>query len=286
MPSGPAATRHEPVRVSLHGRGISYLDVGQGPVVVFVHGLLGSHRNWLHLVDDMAATRRVIAPDLFGHGASSKQRGDYSLGAHAAALRDLLDHLRIGSVTLVGHSLGGGISLQLAYLFPERVDRLVLVSSGGLGRELGLLLRAPALPGAELVMPLVASTWVRRGGRSIGRGLVRLGRDPGHDVNEAWRGFLQLGDAESRQAFITTVRSVIDPGGQMVSADDRLSRITVPVLVVWGGRDRLIPMWHGARAAQRIPGSRLEVFENAGHFPHLDDPERFARVLREFIEAG
>jgi len=284
------ARGHVPQVADLHGRPFSYLDTGAvddgAGTVVFLHGLLSSHRSWTHLVDDVARTGyRLVAPDLFGHGASSKARGDYSLGAHAAAVRDLLDHLKIERASFVGHSLGGGIVLQLSYLFPERVDRIVLVASGGLGRELGAVLRAPTLPGAELVMPLVASGWVRRSGDRIGRGLTRIGRAPGHDVSEAWRGFLQLGDAESRRAFLATVRSVIDPGGQSVSAAERLEEVDRPTLVVWGARDRMIPLAHGVRAVQRIPHSRLEVFEDAGHFPHLDEPERFTRVLNEFIRS-
>jgi len=269
---------------TLHGQDLHYLDAGQGPAIVFVHGLLGSHRSWAHLVSELATDHRVLAPDLFGHGASAKPMGDYSLGAHAAALRDLLDHLGIGPVALVGHSLGGGIALQFAYLFPDRVRRLVLVSSGGLGREISVLLRTPTLPGAEWVLPLLASRWVRDRGEALGRGLARIGLRAGPDVTEAWRGFTSLGDAASRRAFLATARGVIDPGGQTVTARDRLPVLaTVPTLVVWGARDRLIPCWHAVTAQQAIPDSRVEVFERAGHFPHLDDPDRFTRVLRAFL---
>lgn len=269
---------------TLHGSDLHYVDVGDGAAVVFIHGLLGSHSNWAHLVGELAAERRVIAPDLLGHGASAKPMGDYSLSSHAATLRDLLDHLGIASATLVGHSLGGGIALQFAYLFPERVDRLVLVSSGGLGRELSPLLRAVALPGAEWVLPLLASRWVRHRGQALGRVLARFGVHAGSDVTEACRGFESLGDTESRRAFLATARAVIDPGGQTVNASPRLHlAAVVPTLLVWGARDRMIPSWHAVTAHQAIPGSRVEVFERAGHFPHLDDPERFVRVLSEFI---
>jgi pimeloyl-ACP methyl ester carboxylesterase len=269
---------------TLHGLDLHYVDAGQGPAIVFVHGLLGSHRSWAHLVGELAADHRVLAPDLFGHGASAKPMGDYSLGAHAATLRDLLDHLGIGPVALVGHSLGGGIALQFAYLFPDRVRRLVLVSSGGLGREISVLLRAPTLPGAEWALPLLASRWVRDRGEALGRSLARIGLRAGPDLTEAWRGFASLGDAASRRAFLATARGVIDPGGQTVTARDRLPVLaTVPTLLVWGARDRLIPCWHAVTAQQTIPDSRVEVFERAGHFPHLDDPDRFTRVLRAFV---
>ncbi|HSK54601.1 MAG TPA: alpha/beta fold hydrolase [Jiangellales bacterium] len=270
--------------VVLHGDGLSYLDEGAGAPLVFVHGLLGSHRGWAHLVADLASERRVIAPDLLGHGTSAKPVGDYSLGSHAAILRDLLDHLGVERVDLVGHSLGGGIALQFTYLFPDRVARLVLVSSGGLGREVGLPLRAATLPGAELVLPLLASTWVRERAEAVGQRLARAGIRPRADVTEGWRGFVSLADAETRRAFLATSRSVIDPGGQTVTAVPRLSLVAqLPTLLVWGARDRLIPLRHGILAAQSIPGSRVEVFESAGHYPHLDDPDRFTRVLLDFV---
>jgi pimeloyl-ACP methyl ester carboxylesterase len=269
----------------LHGHELSYLDTGSGPVALFIHGLLGSRRNWAHLVDAMDAEHRVLAPDLFGHGASAKPMGDYSLGAHAATMRDLLDRLEVDRVTLVGHSLGGGIALQFCYLFPERVERLVLVSSGGLGRSVSPLLRSATLPGAEWVLPLIASSWVRGKAETVGRAVARLGWRAGSDLTESWQGFASLGDADSRRAFLATARSVIDPGGQTVTAHDHLPMaVEFPTLVVWGTRDRMIPAWHATTAHQAIPGSRVELFEGAGHFPHLDEPDRFAALLAEFIE--
>lgn len=279
---GPEASLHD-ASLDLRGEILHYLDAGEGPAILFIHGLLGSAQGWAHLVDELEEDFRVIAPDLFGHGGSAKPIGDYSVAGHAATLRDLLDHLGIEKATLVGHSLGGGISLEFTYLFPERVERLVLVSSGGLGRELSVLLRAPTMPGMELVLPLLASRWVRDPGTIIGRGLGRLGWQGSADAREAWRGFVSLGDAESRRAFLATARASIDSGGQSLTALPHLDNIIVPTLVVWGARDRLIPPHHALEAGRRIPGSRVEVFEKAGHFPHLDEPDRFARVLRRFI---
>ena len=274
----------EPSTVTLHGECLYYADAGQGPAILFVHGLLGSHGDWEQSVRELRADHRAVAPDLYGHGASAKPRGDYSLGAHAATLRDLLDHLGIGSVTLVGHSLGGGIVLQFAYLFPERVEGIVLVSSGGLGRELSLLLRAAVLPGAEWVLPLLTSDWVRDRGSSVGGALARIGVHGGGDVTKAWRALGSLHDAESRRAFLATTRAVIDVRGQAVTAGERLALLAdVPTLLVWGARDHLIPSWHAVLAQQAIPGSRVEIFEHAGHFPHLDEPERFAGLIRRFI---
>lgn len=276
--------RIAPQTVVLHGHELSYVDSGAGPAVLFIHGILGSQRQWAHLVDNVDDDHRVLVPDLFGHGESAKPMGDYSLSAHAATLRDLLDHLGIDRVTLVGHSLGGGIAMQFYYLFPERVDRLVLVSSGGLGREVNLILRSATLPGAKQVLSLVASAAVLDPLERLGRRAFRIGWRPSPDIDAIWQGFSSLADRESRNAFLATARSVIDFGGQTVSARDHLASVRpIPTLIVWGSKDRMIPAWHALAAERAMPDVRVELFEGAGHFPHLDDPDRFARVLRAFI---
>jgi pimeloyl-ACP methyl ester carboxylesterase len=272
--------------VTLHGHAFSYRDSGTGPALLFIHGLLGSQKQWVHLVDRLDEDHRLIVPDLFGHGESAKPVGDYSLGAHAATLRDLLDRLGIEQVSLVGHSLGGGIAMVFAYLFPERVDKLVLVASGGLGREVSPLLRSATLPGAEYVLPVIASGWMRDRLASAGRLLGSVGLRPGRDLTEVWDGFTSLGDADTRRAFLATTRAVIDPGGQSVNAHDYLPDATpIPTLVVWGTKDRMIPAWHAASATASMENCRVELFQGSGHFPHLDDPERFATLVREFVGA-
>jgi pimeloyl-ACP methyl ester carboxylesterase len=269
----------------LSGHEFWYLDSGDGPAVMFIHGLTSSHRNWVHLVQKLDTDHRVVAPDLFGHGASDKLMGDYSLGAHAATLRDLLDRLDIDQVTLVGHSFGGGIAMQFCYLFPERVERLVLVASGGLGRSVSPLLRAATLPGAGVLLPLIASGWVRGRAEAAGRILSSTGWRASSDTTEIWRGFTSLADADTRRAFLATTRGVIDPGGQTVTAHDHLPMaIQVPTLVVWGTKDRMIPAWHATTAHEVIADSRVVLFEGAGHFPHLDQPERFAQLLGDFMK--
>lgn len=276
----------DPQTMVLHGHELSYVDSGSGPAVLFIHGILGSQGQWAHLVDRVDDDHRVIVPDLFGHGASAKPAGDYSLGSHAATLRDLLDRLDVERVTLVGHSLGGGIAMQFFYLFPERVERLVLVSSGGLGREVNLVLRSATLPGAEQVLGLVASPPVLERVEALGRTARRAGWRPGSDLGAIWHGFTSLSDRASRRSFLATTRAVIDLGGQSISAHDHLADVTPPpTLIVWGSKDRMIPAWHALTAQQALPECRVELFEGAGHFPHLDDPDRFARVLREFIGA-
>lgn len=278
-------TRLRTQTAMLNGREFAFLDSGEGPAVLFIHGLTGSHRNWAHLLNEMESDHRVVAPDLWGHGASAKPMGDYSLGAHAGTMRDLLDALGIDRVTVVGHSFGGGIAMQLCYLFPERVERLVLVASGGLGRAVSPMLRAATVPGAGLVLPFIASGWVRERGEAVGKAMGLVGWHASPDVTEIWRGFTSLGDADTRRAFLATTRSVIDPGGQTVNARDNLRLdVDLPTLVVWGTRDRMIPALHANLAEKVFPGCRVELFERAGHFPHLDEPERFAELLSDFMK--
>ena len=271
--------------IELHGNEVSYLRAGEGPPILLLHGIAGSFETWAPLIPALSRHHTVIAPDMLGHGCSAKPRGDYSLGAYAAGARDLLLALGHESATVVGHSLGGGVAMQFAYQFPAHTDRLALVSSGGLGEEVNVILRAATLPGSELVLPLITKAWVTGTGRTIAGWLDAIGLQPSPDVTEVARGYASLADPQARAAFIHTARSVIDHRGQRVDARDRLYLAdSVPSLIVWGERDRIIPSWHGERAAELMPGSRLELFERSGHFPHLDQPTRFARVLNSFMD--
>ena len=269
--------------VTIHGHDVGYRRAGDGEAVVLVHGLAGSSRTWRAVMPTLAANYDVIAPDLLGHGESAKPMGDYSLGAHASGLRDLLDALGVAKATIVGHSFGGGVAMQLAYQHPDRCDRLVLVASGGLGREVSWLLRLVTLPGAEQLMPLVFPRWLADRGTSLGQLLHRRGlRAP--RLGEMWRSYSSLAGTENRKAFVRTIRTVIEPGGQTVSALDRLHLAAhLPTLVVWGARDDIIPVAHAHVAQEAIPGSRLELLDGVGHFPHTEAPERFVAVLADFL---
>ena len=272
-----------PRELTVHGHRVTYRSAGSGPVLLLLHGVTNSSETWEHVAGPLAEHFTLIAPDLLGHGESATPRGDYSLGAHASGVRDVLSALGHKRVTVVGHSLGGGIGLQFAYQFPERCERLVLVSSGGLGREVHLLLRAAALPGADWVLPMLTAPALLGVGRRAGGLLQRAHLAPGGDVGVLARGFASLDNAGSRQAFLHTVRSVIEPSGQRVNAGERLALAArLPTLIVWGERDSIIPVAHGEAAHAAIPGSRFEVFPGAGHMPHDDDPERFARLLVDF----
>lgn len=274
--------RHE---LELHGHRVSYRTAGSGPVLLLLHGITNSSETWERAAAHLSDRFTLIAPDLLGHGESATPRGDYSLGAHASGARDVVTALGHERATVVGHSLGGGIAMQYAYQFPERTERLVLVSSGGLGREVHLLLRAASLPGADYVLPALTSRRVVALGRGVGDVLGLVGLRPSGDVGVLARGFASLDNAGSRQAFLHTVRAVIEPGGQRVSANDRLALAAIlPSLIVWGERDSIIPVAHGEAAHAAMPGSRFEVFEGAGHMPHDDAPKRFAEVLTRFCD--
>jgi pimeloyl-ACP methyl ester carboxylesterase len=273
--------------IVLHGHRVFYRSAGSGPVVVLVHGITSTSATWANVLPYLAERFTIIAPDLLCHGESAKPRGDYSLGAYASGIRDLLIALGHERATFVGHSLGGGVAMQLAYQFPEHCERLVLVSSGGLGRDITALLRAASLPGSELVLPLLVNDRVLGAGRAVGRLLGRIGLRVHTDVGEVLRGHASLSDGEARAAFLHTLRTIVDPGGQRVDASDRLYLAqAIPFLLVWGERDPIIPVEHARAAHRLVPGSRLELFPDAGHFPHLDDPLRFVRLLIDFMETS
>ena len=270
--------------VLLHGRPVTCVEAGSGPVLLMIHGIAGNIGSWREVIGPLARHHTVVAPDLPGHGSSAPGAGDYSLGALAAGLRDLLVVLGHDRATLVGHSLGGGIAMQFAYQFPEITERLVLVSSGGLGTEVSPLLRAAALPGSDLFIAATATAG-RSAEAALARGLAAVGLRPSTEIAEIARGYPSLADPDRRAAFLATLRSVIGIGGQRIHATDRLYLTEgMPVLIMWGARDSMIPVHHGVRAHEAIRGSRLEIFEGVGHLPQLEAPGRFVAVLERFLE--
>jgi pimeloyl-ACP methyl ester carboxylesterase len=270
--------------VSIHGHSVGFRRGGTGEKILLIHGLAGSSKTWDDVIPLVTPHADVIAIDLLGHGESAKPTGDYSLGAFASGLRDFLSILGVDSVTIVGHSFGGGVAMQLAYQHPHLVDRLVLVGSGGLGREVSWLLRLLTLPGAEYVMPIAfPKPIVDRAtdvGRQLGRRNIRHPR-----LAEMWRAYSSLAGAPNRKAFVRTMRGVIEPTGQTVNASDRLYLAAhVPTMIVWGDHDGIIPVEHAYAAHDLIPTSRLEIMDGVGHFPHVEQPEAFADLLVDFLE--
>src|ERR1017187_5168515 len=271
--------------ISIHGHQIGYRRGGQGPVLLLLHGIAGSSLTWVPAMSLLQSDYTVLAPDFPGHGASEKPLGDYSLGNLASNMRDFLNLLGIDRATVVGQSFGGGVALQFTYQFPERCERLVLVDAGGLGREVNWILRLMTLPGAEYVMPALFPAFVGNWGDSVvkffgGRGFRNA------EAVEMWRSYRSLTEGESRRAFVRTVRSVIYPGGQSVSAVDRLYLTAhMPTLIVWGDHDRIIPVDHAYLAHEAIPSIRLEVMEGVGHYPHVEQPVRFVEILKDFLRS-
>lgn len=293
-PVDPAGLRHRPgvrregaLRVhyaTIHGYRRAYVMAGAGPAVLLIHGIGDSSDTWRPVAGSLARHHTVVAPDLLGHGRSEKPRADYTIAGFANGMRDLLSLLGLERATVVGHSLGGGVAAQFAYQFPERCERLVLVDSGGVGRTVSPLLRLAAVPGAEALMPLLGLPPVRLASR-LGAELLRLFDTPlGRDAEEILAVFDALPDTEARRAILRTLRSGVDWRGQVITMLDRAYLAAgIPTLVVWGRRDAIIPLGHGRLAQAALPGSELEIFDEAGHFPHHSDPDRFTRVVHEFI---
>ncbi len=281
--TGDVSQRLPLQHVTIHGHSVGYRRGGSGQRILLIHGLAGSSKTWDDVIPLLTPHAEVIAVDLLGHGESAKPSGDYSLGAFASGLRDFLSILGIDSVTIVGHSFGGGVAMQLAYQHPHLVDRLVLVGSGGLGREVSWLLRLLTLPGAEYAMPFAFPKPIvdrlTDVGRHLGRRNIRSPR-----LAEMWRAYSSLAGATNRKAFVRTMRGVIEPGGQTVNASDRLYLAAqVPTMIVWGDHDGIIPLEHAHAAHDLIPTSRLEIIRGVGHFPHVEQPDTFTELLIDFI---
>lgn len=269
--------------LELNGDRIAYQDLGRGSTVLLIHGMGGSSQTWREVLPHLAARHRVIAPDLLGHGQSDKPRADYSLGAFAVWLRDLLDQLGVSRVTLVGHSLGGGVAMQFAHQHPEYVERLVLISSGGLGPELGHTLRLMSAPGAEFVLPVIAPQKVVALGERLRGWLASVGVRSAQ-ADETWNAYISLADPKTRVAFLRTLRSVVDYRGQAVSAFNKMHFTSgVPTLLIWGEQDRLIPVAHGHDAHEALPGSTLVTLPGVGHFPQVEAPLAVTDTIDEFM---
>ncbi|MFF8846601.1 alpha/beta fold hydrolase [Streptomyces sp. NPDC015127] len=270
--------------LTVHGYRRAYRIAGEGPALLLIHGIGDSSATWADLIPALARRHTVIAPDLLGHGASGKPRADYSVAAYANGMRDLLGVLGIDRVTLVGHSLGGGVAMQFAYQFPERTERLVLVSAGGVGRAVNPVLRAVSVPGADVLLSTLRLPGMRHAIRLFTELMRRLDTDLGQDAPELLGLVDALPDATARSAFIRTLRAVVDWRGQVVTMLDRCYLTQgMPVMLLWGSRDSVVPVDQAHTAHVAMPGSRLEIFEGAGHFPFHTDPTRFLALVEDFV---
>ncbi len=270
--------------LELHGDKVAYRDEGDGETLLLIHGMAGSSDSWRSVLPQLSKKYRVIAPDLLGHGQSDKPRiSDYSLGAFAVWLRDLLDELGVSQATVVGHSLGGGVAMQFVYQHPDYVKRLVLISSGGLGPDVGLILRLLSAPGAELVLPVVAPKFVLTAGNKLRSWLGAAGIQSPRGA-EIWSAYSSLSDPATRQSFLRTLRSVVDYRGQAVSAVSKLGlREQLPIMAIWGERDDIIPVDHAHAAHKVRPDVRLELLPNVGHFAQVEAPNEVVELIEDFI---
>lgn len=269
---------------TIHGHRRAFRTCGSGPALVLLHGIGDSSEAWAPLMPALGEHFTVVAPDLLGHGASDKPRADYSVAAYANGVRDLMDVLGIERATIVGHSLGGGVAAQTTYQYPHRIERLVLVSAGGVAREVTPLLRLLSAPYAELALPVTQLPGARLVALALAEAAKRTPLGLGRDADNLMRVFDGLPSGAARRSFTRTLRSVVDWRGQLVTMLDRCYLAEgMPTLLVWGDRDGVIPVAHGRLAHEAMPGSRFEVFSGAGHFPHHAEPERFVQLLLDFV---
>lgn len=265
----------------LTGGSIGYAIGGHGPALLLIHGLGGTRGTWRHLADDLTRTHTVIAPDLPGHGESDPPAGDYSLGAHACALRDVMLSLGYPRFSLAGHSLGGGVALQTAYQFPERIDRLTLISSGGLGPEISAPLRAATLPGAHAVVGALSRLPAAVTSLALAAAPALVSGTDARQIADVLAGL--RGDKQ-RTAFIRTARSVIDWRGQAVSAQRQTGLLHgVPVLLAWGSADSTIPPEHHRSFAARVPEAMTVEIAGAGHYPHETHSDELLEPMQRFL---
>ncbi len=282
MPNG----RFDVQFVTIHGHRRAYVKAGKGPVVLLLHGLGCDHTTWEPVLEALSRRYTVIAPDLLGHGESDKPRADYSLGGYANGMRDLLTVLGIDKVTVIGHSFGGGVAMQFAYQFPERTERLMLVASGGLGPEVTPGIRAISTPGFHQVMGVLTLPGIRHAGMAGLRALSAVPLKATRDLDEVAAIYDTFKDPQARHAIRHVVRAVVDWRGQIVTMADRAYLTeAMPMWVVWGRDDRVIPVRHASSAAALAPNARVEVIPDAGHFPHKDHPVRFAQIVHEFVRS-
>ncbi len=272
--------------LTIHGHKRAYVKVGTGPALLLLHGLGCDHTTWLPVIAALSRRYTVIAPDLLGHGRSAKPRADYSVGGYANGMRDLLTVLGIDRVTVVGHSFGGGVAMQFAYQFPERTERMILVAPGGLGSEVTPAIRAITLPFFHQAMGLVTLPGVRQLTTAGLRALAASGLPQARDLDEVAEIVDSFKDPRARRAIRHVVSAVVDWRGQIVTMVDRAYLTqAMPMCVIWGTEDAVIPVRHAGIAAEFAPGATVEVIANAGHFPHKDHPQRFAKLVHEFIRS-
>lgn len=247
--------------------------------VVLLHGLNDSHLTWNAVAADLSRDRLVILPDLPGHGMSERPDVDYTLDWYADVMADWMAEAGLECADLVGHSFGGGVAQMMLLKCRQRIRRLALVSSGGLGSEIALGLRlASRAPLIERLGQPFMAMGSRFALRSSGGGRQTL-----QDAAALGRMNAQSGSA---RAFARTVRDLIGWRGQRYLYEDRIREVRQlpPMRIFWGARDWVIPASHGKRLAKACEGVELVLFKRSGHYLHYEVPTLFARLLRNFLD--
>lgn len=276
--------RREVEFVTVHGHRRAFVRTGSGPALLLLHGLGCDHTTWDPVIDRLAKRFTVIAPDLLGHGASDKPRADYSVGGYANGMRDLLTVLGIDRVTVVGHSLGGGVAMQFTYQYPELVERLVLVAPGGFGPEVTPAIRMITAPGFHQLAAVATLPGLRHAGVAWLRALKKTGLTLTRDLDAVADIYDSFKDERTRAAIRHVVRAVVDWRGQVITMVDRAYLTEhMPICLIWGEDDLVIPASHAEHARRVAPGAQITLLPNCGHFPHRDHPDRFAKVLQDFV---
>lgn len=273
---------------TIHGYRRAFRVAGSGPAILLIHGIGDNSTTWSTVQSKLAQRFTVVAPDLLGHGKSDKPRADYSVAAYANGMRDLLSVLEIDSVTVIGHSLGGGVAMQFAYQFPQLVNRMILVGAGGVTKEVNVALRIASLPIGTEALALLRLPLVLPAVQAIGRisGALFGSTGVGRDIPNMLRILADLPEPTASAAFARTLRAVVDWRGQVVTMLDRCYLTqSVPVQLIWGSKDSAIPVNHAEMAHAAMPGSQMEIFQGSGHFPFHDDPDRFVEDVQKFIES-
>lgn len=256
---------------------------GEGKLpVILLHGLGGFVESWLSCFPALAKHHQVYALDLPGHGRTDKPaERSYRLVEFAHFVKGFLAAVGLERVCLVGHSLGGAIAAQFTLLFPSLVEKLVLVSSGGLGPELGLGLRLQALPLLGEILSLPVRPWMERGAHM-------LVHDPACLTPELIElGYRIVTLPGAARAHLQALRANVNAAGQLPSQYgpivQGLPSIAIPALVIWGRQDQLVPVEHAQVAAQRLPHVQVRILENCGHIPMLEQPQVFGEAVCEFL---
>ena len=268
-------------QVEIDGARVNYVDIGSGDrePVVFVHGLGGQWQNWLENIPRAARERRVVALDLPGHGLSEMPPDRITISSYGRCVNALCDRLDLGRVALVGNSMGGFVSAETTIQFPERVERLALVSAAGITSA--NVLTAPTMTVGRIAAAVTAYTAARHlqiARRPISRhfALALVARHPSRlKADLAWEGFFK---GTGKKGFDDALRACIQ-----YDFRDRLTEIRCPTLIVWGEKDSVIAVEDADEFERLIPNSKKVVLEDTGHVAMAERPKAFNDLLLDFL---